>query len=259
MEYVSDTLQIHYTTDPVPEAGIFSRHAHRQYEILYFMGGEARCIIEQHQHTLREGELILIPPRAYHFIKILGPAPYRRTVLNFDRCDVRPEVLNALFREPTVIDSAKSPELAALFARLHRYLERFHGEDRRRLAENLLTELVYLLDDCEGDRVRDDYRSDLPEQALRYIEEHLTEIRSAEEISRALFISRSRLYAVFTESFGLPPMGYLNEKRLLAADARIALGEKPARAAAACGFGDYSAFYRAYKKRFGHSPKEQRN
>ena len=33
-------------------------------------------------------------------------------------------------------------------------------------------------------------------------------------------------------------------------------GETAGTASAACGFTDYSAFYRAYRARFGHSPKE---
>ena len=37
---------------------------------------------------------------------------------------------------------------------------------------------------------------------------------------------------------------------------RIASGQSASDAAADCGFCDYSAFYRAYRAHFGHSPRQ---
>ncbi len=47
-------------------------------------------------------------------------------------------------------------------------------------------------------------------------------------------------------------------KRLLAARAMLQRGESAQKSAYACGFSDYSAFYRAYQKRFGHAPSADR-
>ena len=47
-------------------------------------------------------------------------------------------------------------------------------------------------------------------------------------------------------------MGYATE----AARAMIQRGEAASRACIACGFSDYSAFFRAYRSQFGHAPKE---
>lgn len=50
------------------------------------------------------------------------------------------------------------------------------------------------------------------------------------------------------------PKRYITERRLSLARREILLGAKAAVISAQCGFSDYSAFFRAYKKHFGHSP-----
>jgi len=257
MEFNTDTLRYHHTSDHHPAAEWFCRHSHPQYEVLFFYGGDARCVIEHREHHLKAGDLLLIPPLHYHFIKIESPVPYERAVLNFSECGARKTVLDEVFAEPRVLSLANDPLIPAVFERLDTLLSAFSGEDAAVLAGNLLTELIYLLSRQSGNDHRFTvYYNETLRAALRYIEDNLTTIRTAEEIAEALFISRSQLYLCFKDAFGIPPMKYILEKRLALAASRIALGEKPTTAAIACGFNEYSAFYRAYKKHYGHGPKK---
>ncbi|MBO5783869.1 MAG: helix-turn-helix transcriptional regulator, partial [Clostridia bacterium] len=50
---------------------------------------------------------------------------------------------------------------------------------------------------------------------------------------------------------------YVTIKRLIRAREIIGAGTSPTEAAGACGFNDYSAFYRASRRQFGHSPREK--
>lgn len=256
MEFHTETLRYHHAGDRCPAAELFCRHAHPQYEILYFISGDARCVIEHREHRLKKGDLVLIPPLYYHFIKIESPTPYERIVLNFSESGARKGLTDQVFSEPRILEKASDSPILSLFDRFDLLLSTFNGEDAALLASNLLTELIYLLSRQNGEDGRFTvYYNETLRSALRYIEDNLTAIRTAEEIADALFISRSQLYLCFKDAFGIPPMKYILEKRLVLAASRISLGEKPTAAAAACGFNDYSAFYRAYKKHFGHAPK----
>ena len=254
MEFQTPTLRFKHVTDPCPEAGMFSRHAQNHYEFIYFLRGNTQFIVGEQHHRLKAGELIVIPPAYYHFIKIEESAPYERAVILFLDCDVRKELLDWVFSAPRILDLNEEPALRAVFQRMEEYAS-FEPVERDLLSRNLLSELICLLSRREmKDQPFAPYFSDTITAAVQYIEENLTTITSTEEIHEALFISRAQLYRSFRAAFGIPPMKYVTEKRLVLADAKIQVGEKPAQAAAACGFGDYSAFYRAYKKRFGKSP-----
>jgi len=256
MEYGNEKLRFKHTFDPNPEAGMFSRHAHHQYELIYFLGGDARCVIEQHSHLMKPGELAVIPSMCYHFIKLESSRPYERVVIEFSECDARPALLNELFGTPRFLDLNDAPDLQAVFRRMEQYAD---FEDREQLCRNLLTELLCLLArKMPREQPLSPYFNETVTAALDYIEQNLTTLTSPEEIHEALFISRAQLYRSFRAAFGIPPMKYINEKRLLLADARIRGGQKPAHAAAACGFTEYSTFFRLYKSRFGHAPSERR-
>ena len=76
-----------------------------------------------------------------------------------------------------------------------------------------------------------------------------------EELCAALYVSRSTLQRAFHEALGVSPMRYASLRRLLRAQTMIALGDTPTAVSEALGYRDYSAFYRAYRARFGHSPR----
>ena len=93
-----------------------------------------------------------------------------------------------------------------------------------------------------------------PQQILQYVNLHLFEDISLSSVSRAFFLSPSQLNRVFRRATGSSVGEYIRVKQLLAARERILAGTSPAAASAACGFRDYSTFFRAYRERFGCAP-----
>ena len=47
-------------------------HCHSNYEILYFIRGNVRYIIEGAEYSLTAGSLLLIPPNVVHGVKACG-------------------------------------------------------------------------------------------------------------------------------------------------------------------------------------------
>ena len=62
----------------------YSMHTHNAYELIYFLDGDASHVIEDRKYKLKRGDLILIRPMSYHFIRIEGRARYERYDILFD-------------------------------------------------------------------------------------------------------------------------------------------------------------------------------
>ncbi len=91
-------------------------------------------------------------------------------------------------------------------------------------------------------------------QALSYINENLTEELSVEALCEQVYLSRYHFMRLFKAQTGMTVHAYVRQKRLIQAARRIREGMPAARAAAECGFADYSAFHRAFRELFGTSP-----
>jgi len=250
---------LHHGLTQTPDAQNFTRHAHGEYEILYFLQGAADCVIEHQRHTLQPGEIVLIPSLAYHFVALSSSAPYERVVLDFSVCGVPEALQKKLFEQPRVYSTEYLPEAKEIFARMDRYASQFSGDTAVDLTRCLTAELLYLLNTIPVNPAQKFTKfSRTMEDALRYIDEHLATINGLDELCSHLYVSRAYLHRVFVDSLGISPMRYITSKRLWLAQSRLQLGEKPTQVCLSCGFHDYSAFYRAYKGFFGISPGEVR-
>jgi len=96
----------------------------------------------------------------------------------------------------------------------------------------------------------------LQSQLVAYVNEHLFEPISLQTVADHFYRSRSQISRTFQQATGSSLWEYVSIKRLLAARAMIQRGESAGTACQACGFSDYSSFFRAYRSHFGHAPKE---
>ena len=90
---------------------------------------------------------------------------------------------------------------------------------------------------------------------LQYLACHLTEPVSIDDLAAKFYISKYHMMRRFRAQTGYTIHAYLTGKRLMLAREKIASGVPMMEAACRSGFGDYSAFSRAYRKQFGQSPR----
>ena len=93
---------------------------------------------------------------------------------------------------------------------------------------------------------------------IEYINANLFEDLTLEKLSNYMFLSQIHLERVFQKATGSSISKYISIKRLMAARHRIRTSGQATKIYIECGFKDYSAFYRAYKKHFGVSPSEDK-
>ena len=80
-----------------------------------------------------------------------------------------------------------------------------------------------------------------------------------ERLADEFYVSKYHIAHVFKENVGLSIHQYITKKRLCLCQEAIRAKMNITEVYHAYGFGDYSSFYRAFKKEFGISPKEFRD
>ena len=236
----------------------YSMHTHNNYELIYFLEGDATHVIEDRKYKLKKGDLILIRPFRYHFIQIDAPVRYERYDILFDRDKNRVEGIDLLPENLEVINLTGNAVAEEIFCKCDLYHKSCDAGTFERILSHLLSELFYNLhvfprSESEGGSAL----SPLISGALQYINENLCTVGGIGEIAGHLFVSESYLFRLFQKELHQTPKKYILEKRLLMAQKKILAGEKPSVVCEDCGFGDYTSFYRNYTMFFGYSPARE--
>lgn len=94
------------------------------------------------------------------------------------------------------------------------------------------------------------------EEILRYINQNLTGNLSNERLAEQFYLSKYHLMHKFKKETGYTLHNYIEQKRLSSASDAIRKGTPVMKAAKDSGFMDYSTFLRAFRKKYGMSPKD---
>lgn len=236
------------------------RHCHDVYEILYVIEGHGKFITEGREYPMRSHTLLVIPPLEYHYVDIKPGTTYERCVINFCESELLPECKELVSRfkknddEQTnfYIANVNAPPVIALFEQFE-YAYNIPESHRGTYIKLLISELVLLLSTLNCDMVNFE-DAELGARVIRYLNEHIERDISLDKLAKRFFVSKYYLCRAFKKRNGISVHGYINQKRVMYAKQLIESGETASRAAYRVGFGDYSAFYRAYVKIVGKSP-----
>ena len=244
-------------------------HYHTFHKIIEFLGGESGYGVEGKQYLLQPGDLVLVPQGCIHRPEAEPNAPYERRILYLSpeflrraggSCDLAACFDRAREEFRFVVhpaDGTGGAQLAALEA-----AEREDAFGRELLAQSLLFQfLIGLNRAMAGNTLQ--YAKPAAydrkiESILRYLSAHLTEPVSIDDLAARFFVSKYHMMRQFRAQTGYTIHGYLTGKRLMRARAMIAAGTPVLQASEESGFGDYSAFLRAYRKQFGAAPNQEK-
>ena len=98
----------------------------------------------------------------------------------------------------------------------------------------------------------------LVEQVTGYIETHLSQEITVEEVAEAVHMSKYHFLRKFKEITGMTVHNFIVNKRIISACQAMAEGKNITESWQQTGFADYSSFLRNFRKIYGISPKEYR-
>ena len=244
-------------------------HHHDFYEVNFLISGDVTYVIESRVYHVRPGQMLLINPRELHQVYIQpDAAPYERYMLW-----ISPALLENLSSQQTDLcrcfdmNRPHYGNLLHLSAEQRRSIpammetllaeqdEPAFGSDL--LRQNLLTELMVHVNRIvdASDAAEETGDQTMVAQVIDYINDHYHEALSLDLLAERFFVSKYHLSHEFTRQMGTGIYQYIQKKRLLIARQLMAQGQKPVDVYALCGFGDYAAFFRAFRKVYGLSPR----
>ena len=269
---LSQDFELFYYEDRVlPKVDI---HTHDYYEFYFFLEGNVQIQVGEEMFAVRYGDMMLIPPGLPHHTVIINQdVPYRRFVfwISQEYCNhllqSSPDyayIMQYVEIEKRYIFHADQVAFNAIQSKLLRLLEEMRSQKFGRDAQISicvndvilsLNRLTYEINTPQKKNI--EYL--LYRQLEEYIEEHLEEDLSLETLARNFFVSKYHIAHVFKDNIGMSIHQYITKKRLNLCKEAISGGMSITDAYHRFGFGDYSSFYRAFKKEYGISPKDYRD
>ncbi len=231
---------------------------HAEYEILYVISGGARCISEGREHLLSRGALLLSRPLEYKSIEFNSDELFSGYIITFSEKVLSDDISDILLRitEPSggayYSPDNCSPELRAIFERFD-IVKQLREPEREAFAALLISEIIILLSaSSREDKAR--ATENLAARVGGYINSNLRAELTLDELAKRFFVNKYYLCRTFKAQSGISIHSYISMKRVLYAKSLMESGESAAAAAEKSGFGDYSAFYRAYIKIYSIPP-----
>lgn len=242
-------------------------HYHDFCKLVLLVSGQGEYMVEERQYALQTGDILFIGNGQIHRPEFAVGVEYERIIIY-----ISPDFLQK--------QSTEACALELLFDGMHGHVLRLEERRYRKIfelaklleeelkkesygksimANSLLLQLLVRLG-----RYRDKgkaLQSERPEvtderigRMLVFMEHHLGEDLSVDDLADYVFMSRYHMMRLFKKETGQSVYEYLTERRLFLARELIRQGIPATESCFQAGFGSYSSFTRAYGKRFGTTP-----
>ena len=272
MEYIG--ICANERIDPTPEADGYAAHSHDSYEIFLPVAGSFEFEVSNYLYTVGRGSVLILPPAVTHRLVVKDSEPIEYLYVQFTPRVVpdEPEMLaavEALFNSHGEGELSMRRLSGESFSYVYAAVKRLCSFGTRDVHEQFFRILYPVL--CEiltyGTPVNGKYdgftkessrQSTLTDQIIDYISRHYADIRDLSFIYEVFHYSTVHVNTLFKTRMGVSLWHYILYIRLDRACDLLLAGARAEDTATACGFGDYSTFYRIFKKCYGMTPSECR-
>lgn len=266
--YLNEDFRFFHLNDKAGQERDF--HFHDFDKIVILLSGSVSYLVEDAVCPMEAGDIVLIKHHTIHRAEIDRSVAYDRVIIYIaagyiDRSAPDGKLMSCF-------DSADSSrhyiirpgaEASGEIMRLLRELEVSLTDGKfgsqvltRTLLLQLLIQINRASEKSEGQTVTAQAADPRIRSALSYINENFARELTVEDLASRVYMSRYHFMRLFKAQTGFTVHGYLRQRRLLRACQLIREGTPAMKAASECGFGDYSAFHRAFRSEFSVSPSD---
>lgn len=234
--YSDSDIEMNYRRDEYPLPSGFRMHTHESYELYYFAEGGGIYRVEGTPYPLCKGDILIMRPAEAHFIDITENRPYTRLSVNF-----KP----GLFSNIDPNDRLLAPFNNRKIGTFNRYrAENFKSNAYNHFIKNIMTDspdrrlqtitnLLPLLNEISlafTSVTETEVNKSLDSRIISYINRHLSENITLEDICEKYYISKTHLCRIFKKATASTVGEYITVKRLVNARQLILSGTSPTKA-----------------------------
>ena len=214
------------------------------------------------RHELQANQGFLIAPGQVNTYCALRDDPWKYVWLEFDGLraaeylDTAGLGANRPIYRPKTLSMGESVRDSMLYITAHSDASALHLIGHLFLFMDTLVQSSSAKRELRGNRLQDFYI----QEAVTYMEQNYQRELSVEEIADVCKLNRSYFSKLFKENMGCPPQEFLIRLRLAkATEFMKTSGASIGDISVLCGYPNQLHFSRAFKKRYGMSPREWRN
>ena len=251
-------------------ADVVQLHSHTFYELLFCRTGSLQYLLGTERYNIRHGDVVFVPPGISHrplFLEKLID-PYIRDVLWLSPLFAKS--IESLFPEeellpqqPFLLRTAGTQWEQSLGELFRAGVRESYGHTdgwQAAVCGNTVQLLVQMMRArAHGKALTPPTeKEELLDRLLYFVETNMTERITLADTARRFLVSESTITQLFRKRMKVSFYRYVTQRRLIAAKTLILNGTPAEEVCVRAGFGDYSAFYRAFKQEYGISPAEYR-
>lgn len=266
---LSRDFEIYYYNDRNPSKVDY--HTHDYYEFYFFLEGAVSIQTLQNIYPLRFGDIMLIPPGTAHRLVIHDHSVrYRRFVFwislpYYESLRAVSEdymyFMHKIAKNNIFIIHNDRLTFNTIQNKIIGLLEEIHEEHfgQKTQISLCVSDLILHINRIIYEQDYPDIKSSdgsLDEKLLTYLDEHIDDELSLDTLAEKFYVSKYHIAHIFKDTFGISIHQYIMKKRLALCKEALLSNDSITQVYSSFGFGDYSSFYRAFKKEYGDSPKD---
>jgi len=262
------TFWFHHSLDLNPRPQDFRLHYEGGYEIYMFIRGKGEYFVEGQRYELTPYSVLIFNTSELHKLEISVDEPYERMVIIIGAGFMPPFLVGGIdllktfrnralgYKNKISAETAERYGLPALCTKFER-LCRAGTPESEVVAKCVIIEMLTAINEAvSGIEDKAQTGNDKINAILEYINANLSGDLCLDALAEKFYLTKYYLCHIFKKTTGFTINRYVTYKRILLADGLMLDGYSPSQACFMSGYGDYSNFYKAYRKLTGKPPRK---
>ncbi len=242
-------------------------HSHKYYEFLLFIDGDAKYIVENSTYNAQNGDIFITSPGELHTISFDSQAHYERHFIQVSRdwlMSLPFDLVKRLDRR-RMGENNRIPAAIAQKYELYEFYDKISYYITHKLPESEIMVQTYIIQFIakinsvfkqELSMLDEPAESKTVAKIKDYINNNFVNGISLDDLANKFYMNKYHLCHIFKEETGLTIKEFTNTRRIARAKELLPQYKTVKDLYTACGFNDYSTFYKTFKRFTGVSPTE---